>query len=478
MLIRLELAGPGVQYIADNQLYNSIITAHAILMSAPLRSVYGLAPQVPTKGNSRVDADGPVGPNPTGKPKRLSHSVKEVSVESPLSMESISESYCRTSRLTNLIRIFRHNRTFAESGPRTNVLFPSILSLVSTLFQANNRKPRREVVPQGQYARDRLQIAQAGNCGITYGSPRAPKNSILRCGGLRPKIVSGDGAAIVLAIGRAAVFNLHVRMLASKADRCKTVSRGSDRETLHNQPYNQISMKNISNLKNLVTAYELIKSNPGNMTPGADKSATLDGISKGYLGKVQKELKAGTYKFNPARRIQIPKPGKKETRPLTIASPREKVVQKAIQLVLEPVYEQEFLESSHGFRPDKGTRSAIRYLESKFQSVQYIIEADFSKAFDSINHKKLLGLLKNKIRCEKTLALIKSALKAGYFELGQLHDNINVGTPQGSILSPILCNIYLHELDKFMEKIKGEYDAGTRRKNTPEYMKRQNKAKY
>lgn len=253
------------------------------------------------------------------------------------------------------------------------------------------------------------------------------------------------------------------------------MTRGSEvKNTLNSK---DVNMKVISNYKNLVAAYELIKSKPGNMTEGATKE-TLDGMNQKYLEKIQAELKSGKYKFNPARRIQIPKPGKKETRPLTIASPREKIVQKAMLLILERVYEGKFQESSHGFRPAKGTHTAMKQLESYFQSVRYVIEADFSKAFDSIQHDTLMDIIKEEIKCEKTLKLIESGLKAGYFELGELHTNLTAGTPQGSILSPLLCNIFLHKLDVFIEELKKEYQKGTKRQRSKENVRLQNKAKY
>lgn len=265
-----------------------------------------------------------------------------------------------------------------------------------------------------------------------------------------------------------------MRTLTSKAGPERAIRGSDDMNSLRST---DINIKTISNIKNLVSAYELIKSKPGNLTHGVDKT-TLDGLTMKTLKKIQKELKAGTYEFNPARRIQIPKPGKNETRPLTIASPREKIVQKAILLILEQFYEKQFSESSHGFRPGRGTYTAIRNLEAELQSVHYIIEVDFSKAFDTIQHKALTEIIKEDIKCEKTLKLIKSGLKAGYIEFGNLHDNLIVGTPQGSILSPILCNIYLDKLDKFIEETKKEYETGTKRQRSTEYMKIQNKVKY
>lgn len=260
----------------------------------------------------------------------------------------------------------------------------------------------------------------------------------------------------------------------SKAGQTK-VSRGSEGK----RPLDSIgiNIKTISNLKNLISAYELIKSNPGNMTTGND-NITLDGIDIEYLKNTQSKLKSGSFEFKPARRIQIPKPGKKETRPLTIASPREKIIQKAMLLVMERFYEKKFLDSSHGFRPARGTHTAMKNLEAQFQSVHYIIEADFSKAFDTIQHKALMTVIRKDVNCEKTLKIIESGLRAGYVELGNLHENLTIGTPQGSILSPLLCNIFLHQLDEYMEQIIKTYNKGNKRARSSENNKLQNKAKY
>lgn len=264
-----------------------------------------------------------------------------------------------------------------------------------------------------------------------------------------------------------------MRTLASKAG--SNAIRGSDANNTLDS--NKVNIKAISNYKNLVTAYELIKSNPGNMTKGVGKE-TLDGMDQKYLKNVQLKLKAGKFQFNPARRIQIPKAAKNETRPLTIAAPREKIIQKAIQIIMERLYEPKFLPSSHGFRPAKGTHTAMKQLESNFQSVRYVIEADFSKAFDSIQHDALMSIIKEDIKCEKTLKLVESGLKAGFIEFGELHNNLSSGTPQGSILSPLLCNIFLHKLDVFMEELKAEYQKGTKRRRSGQNTRVQNQAKY
>lgn len=286
----------------------------------------------------------------------------------------------------------------------------------------------------------------------------------------RPTSRGGDGVVIVcpILLGKRTTGFKRGAKYSSKADQIKMVTRGSEENiTPPNDYVNQVSIKNIANLKNLVAAYELIKSKASNITVATDK-VTLDGINIESLTKVQSRLRGGTYEFPPASKIQIPKAGINETRSLTIASPRDKIVQKAIQLVMEPLYEKQFLDTSHGFRPNRGKRTAIQYLDAKFQSVHYVIEADFSKAFDTIPHKKLLEIISREINCDKTLKLINSGLKAGYIEFGKRYQNLADGIPPGSILSPLFCNIYFHELDIYLEKIKQEYNYATKRSTNKE----------
>lgn len=232
----------------------------------------------------------------------------------------------------------------------------------------------------------------------------------------------------------------------------------------------------IADLDNLTLAYELIKSNPGNMTPGPDET-TLDGMSLDSLKLISKDLKSGVYTFSPARRTRriyipnIPKPGKSEKHPLGIAKPFEKVVLEAFQLVLEKIWEPLFLTESHGFRPGRGTHTALRLMKYSFKGVAWVVEADISKCFDKIDHAVLLQILAKKIACDKTLGLIKKACKAGYID-PQGFVNSDEGTQQGSVLSPLLCNIYLHELDVFIKNTLASIQGpNSRRKINPEYSK-------
>lgn len=149
------------------------------------------------------------------------------------------------------------------------------------------------------------------------------------------------------------------------------------------------------------------------MTPGI-VDETLDGISYDIFIDISSQLKSGTFKFKPGKRIQIPKPNGK-VRPLTIAPPRDKIVQEAIRMILNAIYEPVFLEHSHGFRPNRSCNTALKYIYAKFKPITW--EGDFEKCFDIIDHKKLINLIKNKItdRKKKFTNLIQQSLEAGYF---------------------------------------------------------------
>lgn len=223
--------------------------------------------------------------------------------------------------------------------------------------------------------------------------------------------IGGDGVIVVPTVtengrGRVTGSFSAIRKLSTKAGRNNSARRGSVKAEMANQDKKLLSIKAVSNILNLVSAYETIKSKKGNMTPGMD-GTTLDGINLKFFKDLQEVILAGKFSFSPAKRTLIPKPGNTENkRPLSIASPREKIVQQAIVNVLTPVYEPTFLNTSHGFRPGKSRHTAISDVEAKFNSVKYIIEADFAKAFDTIQHKKLMEIVGKTIKDQKLLKLI------------------------------------------------------------------------
>lgn len=221
-----------------------------------------------------------------------------------------------------------------------------------------------------------------------------------------------------------------------------------------------------------VVAYERLKSTPGNMTPGADGS-TLDEFSMALIERTIGEMRSEKYTFSRARRVHIPKANGK-TRPLGIAPPRDKVVQEVIRLILECIYESPygatFSGDSHGFRPDRGCHTALKSIRSEWSGVSWIVEGDVKAAFDNIDHDLLIGCLRKRISDERFLNLIRKALTAGYYEFKRPVDS-DIGTPQGSIVSPILCNIFLHELDEYMADLIKRTEKGEKRKLNLEYIR-------
>lgn len=206
-------------------------------------------------------------------------------------------------------------------------------------------------------------------------------------------------------------------------------------------------------------AYSKLKSNPGNMTPGITPE-TLDGISMEWVTETIAKISNQSFNFSPGRRVLIPKANGK-MRPLTVAPPRDKIVQEVLRMILEAVFEPTFSENSHGFRPARSCHTALKQVRSQFGAASYYLEGDISKCFDSFDHHILMNLIESKIKDRRFTALIWKALQAGYCEFHEVKSAI-VGTPQGSIISPILANIYLTPLDRFMENRIAGYDRGVR----------------
>ena len=156
-------------------------------------------------------------------------------------------------------------------------------------------------------------------------------------------------------------------------------------------------------------------------------------MSHEILNNLTEKIESGTFKFTPARRIEISKANGGK-RPLNLGSPLDKLVYEVIRLVLEAIYEPTFYDISRGFRPNKSTHTALRHVFTQFRGYTWWIEGDIEKCFDSIPHDKLISLLRLKIKNERFIALINKAMKAGYmFERKAKYDII--GTPQGPIIS-------------------------------------------
>ena len=254
--------------------------------------------------------------------------------------------------------------------------------------------------------------------------------------------------------------SVEVSMLAGIAKLEQLIQDNIDNPKLINKSILNI----ISDVDILIAAYSRIKSNSGNMTPGVDKE-TLDGVSRRYFEKLSRELRSGSFAFRPARRLEIPKP-KGGTRSLGIASPRDKIVQAAMMLALEALFEPSFSVHSHGFRPNRGCHTALGEIKRTFTSVNWFVEGNISKCFDSFDHKLLVHAVEARINDQGFSDLLWKSLKAGYMFQHQYFDS-EIGTPQGSVLSPLLCNIYLDQFDLWLEDYKNSYNLGTRRRINP-----------
>ena len=213
-------------------------------------------------------------------------------------------------------------------------------------------------------------------------------------------------------------------------------------------------------------AYARIYSNKGAITEGISKN-TLDGFSEARVEKIMEKLKSKIYRFSPARRVYIPKRNGKK-RPLGIPTGDSKLVQEVARILLARVYEPIFSANSHGFRPNRSCHTALERIQEVWTGTKWFIEFDIKGFFDNMDHEVMISLLEKKIDDKRFIKLIKGMLKAGYLEEWQYHQTYS-GCPQGGIISPILSNIYLHELDTFVDNLRWEVTRGKRRKVNPEY---------
>ncbi|TKV04902.1 hypothetical protein FDX19_24995 [Citrobacter sp. wls619] len=213
-------------------------------------------------------------------------------------------------------------------------------------------------------------------------------------------------------------------------------------------------------------AYANIHRNSGATTAGVD-GTSLDGMSYNKMADLMSAVKSGTYRFKPARRVLIPKNNGK-TRPLGIPTGDDKLVQEVVRMLLAKIYEPVFSDDSHGFRNGRSCHTALMQVKQKWTGMKWIVNMDIKGYFDNINHDVLIDVLAKRIDDKRFLSLIRSMLKAGYMENWKFHDSFS-GTPQGGVVSPILANIYLHELDEFMERIRLEFNRGNRRAENHPY---------
>ena len=226
--------------------------------------------------------------------------------------------------------------------------------------------------------------------------------------------------------------------------------------------------RNLYNPQLYLLAYQNLYANKGSTTAGAD-GATLSGMSLKRIESLIKKLRDRSYQPHPARRQYIPKKSGNGLRPLGIPAADDKLVQEAVRMILESIYEPTFQSTSHGFRPGKSCHTALSQIQKTFTGVSWFVEGDIKGCFDNIDHHILVNILKRRIKDEAFIDLIWKLLRAGYLEDWMKHQTYS-GTPQGSGVSPLLANIYMNELDLFMEKLRAQFGKGDKRRFSNDYV--------
>src|SRR4051794_33135177 len=233
---------------------------------------------------------------------------------------------------------------------------------------------------------------------------------------------------------------------------------GHDLEDVYRQLYNPDLY---------LRAYGRIYRNAGALTKGSTEE-TVDGMSQRKIGGIIELLRNERYRWAPVRRTFIPKKNGK-LRPLGIPSWSDKLLQEVMRSILDAYYEPQFSPTSHGFRPGRGCHTALRDISNAWSGTVWFIEGDIKGCFDNIDHSVLMSILREKIHDNRFLILVENLLKAGYLEQWTYRPTLS-GTPQGGIASPLLANVYLDRLDKFVEQtLLPEFTRGERKRTRPGY---------
>ena len=199
----------------------------------------------------------------------------------------------------------------------------------------------------------------------------------------------------------------------------------------------------------LERAWENVRRNGG--AAGIDRITITDveeyGVSR-LLDEVAAALREGRWRPLPARRVFIPKPGSLEQRPLSIPSVADRVVQAAVKIVLEPIFEADMLACSFGFRPRRAAHDALQVLiDESWRGRRWVVETDIANCFEAIPHQGLIRAVQERVSDQSVLKLLRAMLRAGVMSDGQVRRSVT-GTPQGGVISPLLANVYLHRIDR------------------------------
>jgi group II intron reverse transcriptase/maturase len=271
---------------------------------------------------------------------------------------------------------------------------------------------------------------------------------------LGKNVHNGDGASIVPSI----LNEREVGQLKAPGELSVGSDTHSNEAGSENNGQKKTSMYLYHNMfveQYYVNAYEAIKSKNSSMTPGLDNE-TLDGFSKEKIRNIIQKMKDRSFQFKPSRIKMLPKPNGK-LRKIGIPSAVDKITQRVFKGIIQEIYEPIFLNTSNGFRPNKGTHTALNEIKN-WTGITWTLEGDIKGFFDNIDHKILEKLLNKEVKDPNMIGLYWKMVNAGYVNSGHKEITHSItGVPQGNVISPLLSNIYLHEFDKFMESIKSEY---------------------
>lgn len=251
---------------------------------------------------------------------------------------------------------------------------------------------------------------------------------------------SGAGKGLVSAEMASTTTTDKVQVLQRTLYRAAKVDPGRRFHALYDKVYRRDVVER---------AWEQVRRNRG--ASGIDHKTIADveayGVSQ-LLDELSSELREKRYRPLPARRVWIPKPGRTEQRPLSIPAVRDRVVQAAVKLVIEPVFEADFLPCSFGFRPKRAAHDALQVLiDETWRDKRWVVETDIASCFEAIPHDRLMQAVEERIVDQSLLKLLRAMLRAGVMEAGRV-TKAATGTPQGGVISPLLANIYLHRLDR------------------------------
>lgn len=225
--------------------------------------------------------------------------------------------------------------------------------------------------------------------------------------------------------------------------------------------------RHLFNKELYLMAYGKIYRNKGAMTPGTTEE-TVDEMSLAKIDSIINALRYERYQWTPTRRVYIEKKHSKKQRPLSMPSWSDKLLQEVIRLLLDAYFDVQFSDLSHGFRPARGCHTALQEVDS-WLGTTWFIEGDIAACFDSLDSSILLGILAEQIHDGRFIRLIKELLQTGYLHQWKYHATLS-GAPQGGIVSPLLANIYLNKLDKYIEQaLLPQSTRGVHRRNNPAY---------